>query len=86
MREGREEAEWGRLANLMAFVKNCLRFSEKDPICHPKDLNPYYVPPGPPAVPKDMKDRMNDFFASPQGQKIPLRTMKLVDGIWTEVS
>lgn len=82
MAKGKEESEWTRLSNLMAFIANRLRFSKDDPIVHPKDLNPFYESPIS-RQPKDIKDRMNEFWA--RNPNMPIQHMKLVDGVWVEV-
>lgn len=81
MVKGREKAEWWRLSQFMAFIGNRMRFSDKAPVLHPDDLNPFARPRSVSSVTN--KEHMASFHAN--NPIIPLRQMVCVDGQWVDV-
>jgi hypothetical protein len=82
--EGHDEGEWGRLANLMAFIANRLRFSKSDPVIHPRDINPYTTTGRLSGRTSAPPVSMAAFHAS--HPNMPLETWKQQpDGTWAKV-
>lgn len=79
MAESREESEWWRLSHLEAWIANKFRFSAKEKIIHPRDINPYYKRPV--LEQKNAKEVMAESFAC--HPEIPMvRMIANGDGTW----
>lgn len=84
MNRGHEEAEWFRLSNLMAFVANRLRFSDRDPVVRDKDLDPFRCAANKPVQQKTAKEQMAGLWA--RNSNLPIEHWKQQpDGTWTRV-